>query len=308
MLSDPQKRAAYEAGGFVPGAGIPPEDLFAGMNFDDIFRDLGFGFGESLFDRLFRRRPAGPARGENLEVSIEVPLEKIAHGGEEPVHVKRPVSCAACRGTGAFAGAAPRSCTACKGTGQHVIRRREANVTVQQITVCSACGGRGSIIERACSECGGSGSIERDQVIEVKIPFGLEEGMVLRIPGRGLPSEQAGGRPGDLFVAVYSASDSRFERRGADLWHSVAVSVADAALGTSLEVPTLEGRASVKIPPGTQPGTVFRLGGKGLPRFDGGYGELFVRLQVVLPEHLSTEERKLYEQLRTLSRKQAQRS
>lgn len=301
VLSDPKKRAAYDAGGFIPG--IPPEDLFAGINFDEIFRDLGFGFGGSFFDRVFRRRPEGPMRGENLEVSIEVPLEKIAQGGEEAVHVTRPVTCTACRGSGALAGTAPRSCSACNGTGQHVTRGREANVIVQRITVCSACRGRGSVIDKPCTECGGSGSVLRDQVIEVKIPIGVEEGMVLRVPGRGLPSEQAGGAAGDLFVAVYSAPDPRFERNRADLWHNVAVPVADAVLGTSLEVPMLEGRATVKIPPGTQAGTVFRLAGKGLPRFDGGHGALLIRLQVLIPEHVSAEERKLYERLQALSRK-----
>lgn len=307
VLSDPKKRAGYDAGGFIPGVGIPPEDLFAGINFDEIFRDLGFGFGERFFDRIFRRRAAGPIAGENLEVSIEVPLEKVAHGGEESVHVKRPVICTACRGSGAMAGTAARSCTACKGSGQHVIRRREANVMVQQITVCSACRGRGSIIDRPCTDCGGTGSIQRDEVIELKIPVGIEEGMVLRIPGRGLPSEQAGGAAGDLFVAVYTAPDPRFERRGADLWNNAVVPVADAVLGTSLEVPTLEGHATVKIPPGAQSGTMFRLRGKGLPHFDGGRGELFVRMQVVLPEHLTAEERRLYEQLRAVGRKQAER-
>ncbi len=303
VLSDPKKRAAYDAGGFIPGAGIPPEDLFAGIKFDDIFRDLGFGFGEDFFGRFFHRRPRGPVAGENIEVSIEIPLEKIARGGEEAVHVTRPVTCAACRGSGALAGTAPRSCAECNGSGQHVIRGREANVIVQRITVCSTCRGRGSIIEKPCTECRGSGSVLRDQVIEVKIPIGVEEGMVLRVPGRGFPSEQAGGPPGDLFVAVYSAPDPRFERSGADLWHGSAVPVADAVLGTSLEVPTLQGHATVKIPPGTQAGTVFRLAGKGLPRFDGGHGALLIRLQVLIPEHVSAEERKLYERLQTLSRK-----
>lgn len=305
MLSDPKKRAAYDTGGFGSTAGIPPEDLFAGVNFDEIFGGLGFGMGEGLFDRFFgRRRHAGPVPGRNLELTLEVTLEKIARGGEETLHVKHPGACTACHGSGARAGTAPRSCDTCHGSGQHVSTRVERGMTVRQITVCGACNGRGNVIDQPCGECHGSGVVERDETIAVKIPAGLEEGTMLRIPGRGLPGRDPGAPAGDLFVTVYSAPDPRFERRGADLWHSATIPLHDAVLGNSLEVPTLEGHAAVKVPPGTQPDSVLRLRGKGLPRFGGGgRGGLFVRLQVAVPTELSTEERKLYEQLRLLARK-----
>jgi len=286
-----------------PGGGIPPEDLFAGINFDEIFGGMGFGFDQGLFDRIFRRRAAGPMPGQNVEISIEIPLEKVAHGGEETIHVKRPAVCSACHGSGAFAGTAPRGCEPCHGSGQHISTRRESGVTVQQITVCSACQGRGSVIDKPCSECAGSGSVELDEEIDVKIPAGVEEGTALRIPGRGQPSRAVGGSPGDLFVVVYGAPDLRSERRGADLWHVATIGVPDAVLGTSLEVPTIDGHASVKVPPGTQPGAVLRLRGKGLPRFGGGgHGAIFVRVEVALPQQLSNEERKLYERLQALSK------
>jgi len=177
-------------------------------------------------------------------------------------------------------------------------------MTVQHITICSECQGRGTIIDKPCGECGGSGRVERDETIEVTIPAGAEEGTVLRMKGQGLSSRHAGAAPGDLLVAVYTAPDPRFERRGADLWHTARLEIPDAVLGTSLDVPTLEGRATVKIPQGTQADSVLRLRGKGLPNSRGsGSGSLFVRLEIALPKQLSAEERKLYERLRTLARK-----
>jgi molecular chaperone DnaJ len=143
--------------------------------------------------------------------------------------------------------------------------------------------------------------VVRDETLTVTIPVGVEEGMALRIPGRGMPSREAGGTPGDLFVVVRSAPDHRFERRGADLWRDETVPAVEAILGTTLEVPTLGAPTTVAVPPGTQPDTVLRLRGKGLPEFGGGRrGDLYLRLRVHIPEQLSAAERKLYEQLRTL--------
>lgn len=300
VLSDPNKRAAYDAGSFS-AAGVPPEDLFAGINFDELFRGVGFGLGDDLFNRFFRRRRGGPAQGEDLEITIEVPLDKIARGGEETVQSTRPATCSACHGTGAAAGTAPKNCDACHGSGQHVARRQDGGMVVQYVTECSACHGAGTVIEKPCGECMGTGKVQRVETLEVKIPVGAEEGTILRIAGRGLPSRDATGSPGDLLVTLYTRPDPRFERRGADLWHTARLQVPDAALGTTLDVPTLDGTASVKVPPGTQPDSVLRLSGKGLPRFGGrGRGALLVRLEVQIPEHLSTEERRLYERLRSV--------
>lgn len=305
VLSDPNKRADYDSGGFAGVAGVTPEDLFGGINFEDIFGGLGFDIGgEGLFERFFgHRRRARPARGPNLEVDLVVPLTRVATGGDETVRVVRPASCPSCRGSGAKPGTTPRACVACKGTGRHMRTRREGGVVVQQITPCAACKGQGSVIEHPCTECRGLGEIERDETFQVKIPVGVEEGMVLRVPGRGLPSTQKGGTPGDLYVVVHTAPDPRFERQGADLWHAETLSIPDATLGTSLAVPTLDGTVAVTIPPGTQPGSVLRLRGKGLPAFGGGdWGDLYLRLEVQVPERISTEERQLFEKLRALGR------
>jgi molecular chaperone DnaJ len=305
VLADPQKRAAYDAGGVAGVRGFSPEDLFSGIDFEDIFGGLGFDFGGGgLFDRFFRRqrRPAGPPRGQDLEVELEVPLARVATGGEETVHFRHPAVCAPCHGSGAQAGTTPRRCDACHGTGQHVTSRRESGITFQQITTCPTCHGRGTIIDTPCSECQGRGEVTREETLTVTIPIGVEEGMALRIPGRGLPSREASGTPGDVFVVVRSAPDPRFARRGADLWHEETVPAVEAILGTDLDVPTLDGPTTVAVPPGTQPDTVLRLRGKGLPEFGGDRrGDLYVRLRVHIPERLSAAERNLYEQVRALS-------
>jgi molecular chaperone DnaJ len=303
VLSDPDKRTAYDRGGFA-AASVSPEDLFAGINFDELFRGAGFGFGDDLFDRIFHRHRTGPARGEDLETAIGVSLEKIAQGGEETVRATRLTVCGACHGSGAAAGTAPKNCEACHGSGQHVSRRQDGGMVVQYVTACPACHGAGTIIEKPCGECSGTGKVERVETLEVKIPPGAEEGTVLRIAGRGLPSRDPSGTPGDLLITLYTAPDPRFERHGPDLWHRARIQVPDAVLGTTLDVPTLDGYASVKVPQGTQPDSVLRLRSKGLPKFGGrGHGSLFVRIEVQVPEQLSAEERKLYEHLQTLARK-----
>lgn len=309
VLSDPQKRAAYDTGG---AAGVSPEDLFRDVDFADLFGGLGFDFdlggGAGLFDRFFRRRrrPAGPPQGANLEVAIEVPLERVATGGAETLRLAHPQTCPACHGSRAKPGTTPRPCETCKGTGQQVTSRRDQGIMFQQITTCPTCHGHKTIIDEPCPECHGQGSIARDEQLTVNIPIGVEEGMALRIPGRGMPCAEAGGTPGDLFVVVHSRPDARFERQGADLWRAETVSIVDATLGTTLQVPTLDGPATVTIPPGTQPDTMLRLRGKGLPEFgaEGRRGDLYLRVRVHVPERLAAEERQLYERLRRLSRGQ----
>jgi molecular chaperone DnaJ len=176
-------------------------------------------------------------------------------------------------------------------------------VIVQSVTLCAECGGRGEVIEERCRACEGSGSVERRESLTVNVPVGAEEGMALRVPGHGLPSESPGGEPGDLFVVLRSAPDPRFEREGANLWRREAVSVSEAVLGTKRMVPSLDGTIEVSIPPGAQPGIVLRLAGKGLPHFGGrGRGDLYLRLEVQIPERLSKRQRELYEQLRALEK------
>jgi len=308
VLSDPKKRAEYDARGFAGVAGYSPEDLFGGIDFGDIFGDLGFdldfGFGGGgLFERLFGRRRAGPVRGQDLQVEMVLPLETIARGGEETVRYARPVSCPRCHGSGAEPGTAPRTCPACGGSGRKVVtrdeQRGEAAIRFQQVMVCPGCGGRGTMIDKPCRECRGEGRVEKDEDLKVSIPAGAEEGMALRIPAHGLPGPDPKGPPGDLYVIVTSAPDARFVRSGADLWRGETLAVADAVLGTALKVPTLDGTVEVTVPPGTQPGEVLRLRGKGLPVFGArGHGDLNLRIEVKIPERLTAEERALYEKLR----------
>ena len=305
ILSDPKKRAKYDARGFAGVEGFSQEDLFGGINFEDIFGGLNFDFGGgNPFEGFFhRRRHAGPVPGENVEVELHIPLERVASGGEEKVRLGRPAPCHACHGTGAEGGAAPKTCETCKGSGRITRSSRQENehVLIQQISTCPVCHGRGSVIEHPCTVCHGSGNEEQEETLTVKIPQGVEEGMVLRIPGKGMPSPEAGGASGDLFVVVRAKHDPRFERDGADLLRQESIPLTDAVLGTTLDVPTLDGSASVTIPPGIQPGAVLRVKGKGLPEFGNGrHGELYLRIDVQIPERLTREERELYEQLRAI--------
>jgi molecular chaperone DnaJ len=312
VLSDPKKRAEYDSHGFAGVADFTQEDLFSGINFEDIFGGFDFGLGGGgLFERFFGggrgRRHAGPARGSNVEVDLTVPLARIASGGEEQIRFTRPQTCPACHGTRAAAGTTPRKCEACGGSGRQTRREtrkeKEGSVLIQHVSVCPVCAGQGEFIDKPCPTCGGSGSTFAEERLTVNVPLGAEEGMALRIPGKGMPAEEAGGTPGDLYVVVRSATDPRFERDGADLWRVESISVADAALGTELTVPTLDGTASAKVPPGTQPDTVLRLRGKGLPEFGGrAHGDLYLRLRVHVPEHLSGAQKEAFERLRELEK------
>jgi molecular chaperone DnaJ len=305
VLSDPGKRAEYDARGHAGVAGFSPEDLFGGIDLEDIFGGLGFEFGGWPFESFFRRR-AARRRGDNIEIAVAVPLKRVLDGGEETVHVERPVACPACRGSGAKAGTAPRPCPKCGGSGQLVRSRRKGGVTLQQISTCPDCGGQGSIIDTPCPDCAGQGRILRDEALTVRIPVGVEEGMALRIPGHGLPAEKPGLPPGDLFVVVRGADDPRFARRGRDLYRVEEIDVVDAVLGTDIDVPTLDGQVSVKVPAGSQPESMLRLRGRGLPRFGGGArGDLYVRLQVRVPERLTDRQRQLFEQLRGAAERKA---
>lgn len=307
ILSDPKKRANYDSRGFAGVAGFSPEDLFSGIDFGDIFGDLGFGGG--LFGDIFRRHrhPRGPARGDDLEVRLAVSLEKVDSGGDETVRFTRPVTCTTCHGTRTQPGTEPRKCTTCNGSGQQVTTRRETrnkgSISFQQITVCPVCNGQGTFIDHPCSACRGRGQIEKEDRLKVTIPAGVDDGTALRIPGHGLPSPDAGGQPGDLYVIVRSRPDPRFERHGADLWRVASIGIPDAVLGGKIKVPTLGGPVEVKIPPGTQPDEVLRLRGKGLPVFGARMrGDINIRLQVRVPEKLSREEKELYLKLRNIGK------
>jgi molecular chaperone DnaJ len=295
VLSDAKKRADYDAG-------VAPEEPFGGVDLESIFRE--FGFGETIFDRFFGGRSRGPRRGADIEIEAMVPLERIARGGEETVRYRRIAPCPECKGSGAQPGTKPRPCAGCGGTGEKISTRREQGVYIRRLATCPDCGGRGSVIDKPCAACAGAGEVEREESLALKIPPGAEDGLVLRVPGKGYASPEPRGQAGDLLVVVRSAPDPRFERQGADLWRLQEIGAADAVLGAEIKVPTLDGEISVKVPPGTQPDWRLRLRGKGLPRFGArGRGDLYVRLAVKLPERVGPEERLLWEKLRALERK-----
>ena len=303
VLSDPQKRAAYDAEGSVSTADMTPEDLFRGIDFGTIFGGLGFDFGGTgWFDRLFRQsRWTRPTRGSNLEVGLEVSLERVRTGGEETVHLARLSVCPACHGVGADAHAAPQRCATCSGSGRTLTRWRQDAMTMQQMTTCPTCYGRGAVLEQRCALCTGQGEVPSEEAVRITLPVGVEDGMVLRVSGQGQASRTVSGLPGDLFVVIHIASDPRFERRGTDLWRTETITVVESVLGTRVEVPTLDGPTMVTVPPGTQPETVLRLRHKGLPEFEGqAHGDLYLRIRVHIPSHLTAEERTLYERLQTL--------
>lgn len=306
VLSDPKKRADYDAGGFGGLKGMRPEDLFGGIDFGDLFGGMGFGAGGDLFERFFgqrgRDRHGGPARGANIEALLQVSLERVSTGGDELVSFERLLTCPVCKGKRARPGTSPRTCETCHGSGQEVRESRHSGVQLKQILTCGACGGAGEFIDQPCSECQGQGQVRHTEQITVNIPPGCEERMVLRVPGHGLPAPSAEGQAGDLLVNVRTRPDPRFARDGADLWCTRDLSVSDAVLGRELQLPTLDGTAQIQVPPGTQPDTVLRLRGKGLPYFgQSGHGDLLLKLRVTVPTKLSAAQRTLYQQLRGLT-------
>lgn len=307
ILSDPRKRAQYDARGHAGVAHFTDEDLFSGINFGELFGADGIGFGTtSIFDSLFRRGFQKSKRGENLRAHLLVPLERIDKGGEEIIRVTHPCICEKCKGTGAESPDQVHSCDVCNGTGKKIASHEDredgtTRIHFQTLSVCSACNGRGVLIDNACRNCEGRGQIDVSTSIKVSIPIGLKEGVSLRIQGQGLPSEDPEGIPGDLLVTVESATDSRFERIGHDLLRQEEVPFVDLVLGTRISVPTLYNKTDIKIPPGTQIGQVFRLKSKGLSKFgQPGKGDLNVVVKSVVPENLSAKEKTLYEKLRRI--------
>ena len=312
ILSDREKRSHYDRYGMEGVAHYTQEDLFGGLDFGNFFADMGFGFGGgSIFDRMFGRRSSRPVHGQDLRMQIEISLEMVNEGGKQEVVVNHPVVCSSCHGYGTKSGSSPPLCKACNGTGRIVSTRDESRdkqqIKVQQIRVCSHCHGKGTEVTDPCSSCGGYGQIEKEETIKVSIPRGIEDGVVLRVAGHGLPAEEPDIPPGDLYVVVATRPDGRFQRRGADLWRAELITVPDAALGTTRCIAGLDGDLELNVPPGTQPDEVIQIKGKGLPRFRGsGYGDINVRIQVQVPEELTKKEMKLYKQLQDLAHQKGQ--
>lgn len=276
------------------------EDIFGPDLFQSFF---GRSAGGSLFEQFFgggvSSRPRGPAPGRDARIDVELDLADVLRGGRKEVNLHYPMTCPACRGTGAE-GERLVTCPTCGGRGEVSSSQRRGYSQFITITTCSKCRGRGQWPESPCRRCSGEGRITEDRTIAVEIPPGAPDGAQLRVPGRGLAGEK-GGVPGDLYVVVHVRPDPRFVRDGDDLILDLPITPPDAALGAEVEVPTMDGTSRVHIPPGIQNHTILRLRGKGLPRFRGrGRGDQLVRVVVMTPTHLSAEERRLWEQLRGL--------
>jgi len=298
VLSDPAKRASYDAQGFAGVAGATAEDLWGGIDLADIFGS-GAPVFDSLFERLFGSPAAGPSRGEDVRMNLAVSLNEVLTGGKQAVTIRRPGPCPQCAGSGSRPGTAPRRCPGCGGTGQLALASRHGPVMVRQVTTCPGCQGRGRVIDRPCPACEATGSTVQEEKVTIRIPPGIPDGATLRLAGYGMPSLLPGGRPGDAYVTIRSRTDPRFTRVGADLYYDLHIQAPDAALGMTAAIPVLDGQAQVQVPPGTQPGAVLRLAGRGLPRYPGhGRGSLNVTVILDIPRQLSARQRQLYQQLR----------
>jgi molecular chaperone DnaJ len=301
VLSDDEKRSQYDQLGHAGfDQRYTQEDIFRGADFDSIFRDLGAGVGlRDVFSFFFGGRDFAerPQRGGDLAYDLEVTLEEAANGAQKEIGIERTERCDVCGGNGAAPGTSPRTCTRCNGAGRVQTTTRNAFGMFVRVIPCPTCNGRGRIIDRPCPKCRGSGVAEKERRITVKIPPGIDEGYQLRLPGEGEISPEAR-TPGDLYVVIHIAPHKYFRRDEDDLLYELTVGFPQAALGTDVSIPTLEGNTTIRIQNGTQPGQVLRLKGKGMPRFRGyGRGDMMVRVNVVVPEKLTTQQRALLEQL-----------
>jgi molecular chaperone DnaJ len=297
ILSDAEQRRRYDRFGHAgvssgAGAGGWGAPGFGGI--EDILGDL-FGFGDVFGGGASRggRRTTTAQRGADLRYDLEISLEDSAAGMTAQLRIPRLETCEKCKGSGAAEGTQPETCQTCSGAGQ--VRYQQGFFSVAR--TCGTCRGTGRVIKTPCDVCKGAGRVEREKAMEVKIPSGVETGSRLRIAGEGESGTQ-GGAAGDLYVVIHVSEHERFERQGSNLYSSVPINFSQAALGAEIAVQTLGGQQQVKIPAGTQTGTVFRLKGQGMPVLGGrGRGDLFVAVTVVTPTTLTREQRRILEDL-----------
>jgi len=298
ILSNNEKRQRYDQYGHA-GVGGSAGGGFGGMNMDDIFSQFGDIFGGAFggFGGGGNQRGRRVNRGTNLRVKVKLNLKDIANGVEKKIKVNKQVTCKSCTGSGAKNGNYD-TCRQCNGSG--VITRVQQTIlgAMQTQSTCSACNGEGRIIRDKCNSCHGDGVVREEEVISINIPAGVAEGMQLSMQGKGNAAPR-GGINGDLLIVVEEEEHPELKREGNHVLYSLNVSFPDAALGTSVEIPTIDAKAKIKIEPGTQSGKVLRLKGKGLPDVNSyGRGDQLVEISVFTPTHLSPEEKKQLELMR----------
>jgi molecular chaperone DnaJ len=300
VLSNPEKKSRYDRFGHTGMGGAAGGSGYGGFSMDDIFSQFGDIFenmGYGGFTGFGGGRRHSVSRGSDIRIRVKLTLKEIAHGVEKKVKINKQTACASCKGTGAKDGTAFKTCSTCNGSG--VVNRVVSTMLgrMQTSTPCTACGGEGRIIMNSCTDCHGTGVLQKQEEISFKIPAGVSSGMQLSVSGKGNAARN-GGVNGDLLVVIEEEEHPELQRDGNDLIYSLFISVSEAALGMSAEVPTVDGKAKIKIEPGTQPGRVLRLRNKGVPDLNGyGTGDLLVHINVWIPKQLDKEERKMLEKL-----------
>ncbi len=299
VLSDDEKRMQYDQFGHEGISGkYTWDDIFRGADFDSIFKGMGFGFGgfDTIFDMFFggrARQRHGPRKGPDLRYDLELTLEEAAFGLERDLELLGFDVCDTCHGSGVKPGTGPKNCPKCNGTGEVRRTRSFGNMHFTEIHECNECHGKGVSVENLCKNCKGEGKVQRLHRIKLKIPPGINDGLSLRLGGKGEPGTQ-GGPKGDLYVFVHIKPHKIFERDGDDIFCEAHIGFPQAALGTKIYVPTLDGKAKLKIPAGTQTGTLLRLRGKGLPHLRGwGRGDQLVKVIVRTPTKLTQHQKEL---------------
>ncbi|MCP4049093.1 MAG: molecular chaperone DnaJ [bacterium] len=292
ILSNAQKKSAYDQFGITDDAPGGGGDGFGGFGGFDGFEDIF----ESFFGGPGRRssgRSSGPVRGEDLRFDFEIKLEDTIKSFSKNIDIYHLDKCSGCKGSGAEKGTSKTTCSNCHGTGQIKIIQRTILGSISQVSTCTKCGGAGQVIEKQCRNCYGKGLEKKKKKIKVDIPAGIDNGVKLRVSGEGNYGAN-GGSPGDLYVFIKVKYHRYFKREEDNIHIEAEVPFSQVVLGTEIEVPTLDSKAVLKIPPGTQPDTVFRLKGKGIPHLRGfGKGDQYVKVKVTIPGNLSSKEKEL---------------
>lgn len=306
VLNDADKRAQYDRFGhnaFGPGRGGSGGYSGGGMNMDDIFSQFGDIFGDDAFGSFFgsNRRSSGTrgrgSRGSNLRVKLKLNFEEIAKGATKTIKVKKHVRCTTCQGSGAKDKNSVQTCGTCGGAGQVKRVQNTFLGQMQTVTTCPTCNGEGTTVTSKCTSCKGEGRVYGEETVTIEIPAGVQDGMQLSIAGKGNAGER-GGSAGDLIVLIEEEPHAQLHRDGLNVAFDLYISFPDAVFGTQVEVPTIDGRAKIKIPAGTQSGKIFRLKGKGFPAVNSyERGDQLIHVNIWTPQHVSNDEKTMLEKM-----------